>query len=499
MPFRLEHITLAERIGLGCATVLFAGRYGLMTDPAERYGTSRQFVYDLRGRTRSELEQGLGPGRPGRPAVGRRLAVDRVAVARAILVLHRVAGAAVRPIRECLAEILGVERSLGSIEAVLQEAARRAWALADEVFAAGRPVLEVVDPASGLIAMLAPAAGRDETTWGCARLDLTERGVRLASPGADGAPGLAAGARAAGLPTPRLDHRHTLRDLGRIARALEAAAYRRLTSADRAERAAAAEPYRAEHGRRPRRERPLRAPSDPTGVAAAAAAADDAAKRADGVAVVVELVRDLLRPVEARTGQLRRAAPVAAELGAAAALLRGLGGRAVEAAALRDQRAAGPAAYLEDPEQALAGLRADPGAEAPTFPDWAWQHRHALGLRDAADAWPQAPDPAGRAWAAPDNAVRGTGMAENLNSRPAVQRAARRGLPPAALALFAVYRNHQVFRRGKRAGHSPLEPAGLPSPHWLDALGFGPAASPPPATVLEITTAPSNTVNSLVA
>jgi len=436
--------------------------------------------------------------------------VDRAAGARALLVLHRVAGAAVRPIQECLAEILGVERSLGSIEAVLQEAARRALALApapprppqalaDEVFAAGRPVLEVVDHASGLIALLAPAAGRDETTWGCAWLHLSERGVRLASLGADGAAGLAAGARAAGLPAPRLDHWHTLRDLGRIARALEAAAYRRLASADRAERAAAAERYRAEHGRRPRRGRPLGAPSDPTGVAAAVAAADDAVERADGVAALMELVRDLLRPVEARTGQLRRAAPLAAERGAAAALLRELGGRAVEAATLLEQRAAGLVAYLEDLERALAGPRAALGAAAFAFPAWAWQHRHALGLRDAADAWPQAPEPAGRVWAALDDAVRGTGMAENLNSRLSAQRAVRRGLPPAALALFAVYRNHHVFRRGKRAGHSPLELAGLPSPHWLDALGFGPAAPPPPAAALEFRTAPPHTVNTLVA
>jgi hypothetical protein len=510
MPFRLEHITLAERIELGGTTVLFAGQYGLMTGLAEQYGTSRQFLYDLRGRTRSALERALGPGQLGRPAVDRRLVVDRVAVERAILVLHQVAGAAVRPIQECLGEILGVERCLGSIEAVLQEAARRALALApvpprplqalaDEVFAAGRPVLEVVDHASGLIAVLAPAAGRDETTWGCAWLDLIGRGVRLASLGADGAAGLAAGARAAGLPTPRLDHWHTLRDLGRIARALEAAAYRHLTRADRAERAAAAEQYRAEHGRRPRRGRPLRAPSDTTGVAAAVAAADDAVKRADGVAVVLEQVRDALPPVEARTGQLRRAAPVAAELGAAAALLRESGGRAAEAAALLDQRTAGLVAYLEDLEQALAGPRAALGAEPLTFLAWAWQHRHALGLRAAADAWPQAPELAGQVWTALDNAVRGTGMAENLNSRLAVQRAARRGLPPATLALFAAYHNHHVFRRGKRAGHSPLELAGLPSPHWLDALGFGPASSPTPATALEFPTGPPDTVNTLVA
>ena len=51
-------------------------------------------------------------------------------------------------------------------------------------------------------------------------------------------------------------------------------------------------------------------------------------------------------------------------------------------------------------------------------------------------------------------------------------------LPAACLALFQVYRNHHVFARGKRAGHSPLELAGLPSPHRLDALGYGRPATP---------------------
>jgi len=32
MPFRLEHITLAERIELGCTLLLFAGQYGLVSE-----------------------------------------------------------------------------------------------------------------------------------------------------------------------------------------------------------------------------------------------------------------------------------------------------------------------------------------------------------------------------------------------------------------------------------------------------------------------------------
>ena len=69
-------------------------------------------------------------------------------------------------------------------------------------------------------------------------------------------------------------------------------------------------------------------------------------------------------------------------------------------------------------------------------------------------------------------------MAENLNSVLAPHRAAHKGLPAPVLAVFAVYRNRRVFPRGKRAGHSPLDLLGLPSPHWLDALGYGRVAAP---------------------
>jgi hypothetical protein len=64
-------------------------------------------------------------------------------------------------------------------------------------------------------------------------------------------------------------------------------------------------------------------------------------------------------------------------------------------------------------------------------------------------------------------------MVEDLTSILAPHRAAHRGLPANVLAVLAVYRNHPVFARGKRAGHSPRELLGLPSPDWLDALGYG--------------------------
>jgi hypothetical protein len=509
MAYRLEHITTAERVELGCASLLFAGQYGLMSGLARDYGTSRQFLYTLRARTRASLEPALAPGRSGRPAVDRRLVVDGVAVARAVLVLHQVAHASVRGIQECLAEILRVRRSPAAIQATLAEAAERARALrpapagplrvlADEIFAGRRPALAAVDHASGLVVLLEAAERPDETAWGCAWLDLAARGVPVASVAADAAAGLAAGARAAGLGQPRLDHWHTLRDLGRVGTWLEGEAYRRLAAAERARRAATAARYAAEHGHRPRAGRPLRAPTDAASVAAAAQAADAAITRADGVATVLGWVRAALRPIEATTGQVRSAAAVVAELGAAASLLRELGGRASTAAGWLEPRAAGLVGYLDDLASALAEPRALLGEAVVTFLAWTWQHRRGLDLRDAAAAWPHAPILAQQVWAALDGAVRGTGMVENLNSLLACHRAVRRGLPPATLALFAAYRNHRCIPRGKRAGHSPLELAGLPSPHWLDPLGYSRTSARVPPPVPAFPTI-SQTVNTLAA
>jgi hypothetical protein len=164
----------------------------------------------------------------------------------------------------------------------------------------------------------------------------------------------------------------------------------------------------------------------------------------------------------------------------------------VDAARLLEHRRAGLVASLTSLQAALAGPRAVLAEPTIAFLAWAWQHRDALGLADAAAAWPAHPAAARWVWAALEAAGRTTGMAENLNSVLAPHRAAHRGLPASVLAVFAVYRNHRVFPRGKRAGHSPLDLLGLPSPHWLDALGYG---RPPAPAPVAFPARPPHTVN----
>ena len=207
-------------------------------------------------------------------------------------------------------------------------------------------------------------------------------------------------------------------------------------------------------------------------------------------------MREALRPLDPQTGQIRPPPAVAADLQTAAALLRGVGGRAADAAALLERRGAALVASLAGLQAALAVPRAVLDEPTVAFLAWAWQHRAALGLADAAAAWPAQPAAARWVWAALDAAGRTTGMAENLNSVLAPHRAAHKGLPTPVLAVFTVYRNHRVFSRGKRAGHSPLDLLGLPSPHWLDALGYRCAAAARPRAFPDVL---SQTVNTLAA
>jgi hypothetical protein len=428
-------------------------------------------------------------------------------VQRAILVLNQAGCASVRGIQECLLEVLGLSCSVGTIQAVLAEAGKRALTVAlrprgalaaeaDEIFAAGRPVLEVVDRVSGAVLTLLPTASRDESEWGCVLLDLEAAGITLSSLTADGATGLRAGARAAGLAEPHLDHWHTLRALGRTEHLLEAQAYDLLEVAERSQKEAAAQAYLKEHGRRPKRGQPLRVKSDPSSVEQAVGEAEAAIGRADGAAIVLAAVREVLPPLDAATGRVRCPATVTADLGAAAYLLRELGERALEAAKVLELRAPVLVGYLAHLQAALTGPRALLGEEVLAFVAWAWAHRQELGLTDAAEAWPQAREAADQVWAALDSVGRATGMVENLNSILARQRATHRGLPAPFLPVFAVYRNHHVFARGKRAGHSPLELLGLPSPHWLDVLGHGRPTTPDSGPLFPT---PSQTVNTLAA
>jgi len=68
-----------------------------------------------------------------------------------------------------------------------------------------------------------------------------------------------------------------------------------------------------------------------------------------------------------------------------------------------------------------------------------------------------------------------TSLAECVNSWLRPYADLMKGLGDRFLPLFVLYRNAHVFQRGKRAGHSPYQLAGIETPEgdWLDWLGLG--------------------------
>jgi hypothetical protein len=104
---------------------------------------------------------------------------------------------------------------------------------------------------------------------------------------------------------------------------------------------------------------------------------------------------------------------------------------------------------------------------------------HLLARLHWGAAYPAARD---RVVAVLEGVLRGSSLAECANSwlRPYAE--LLKGLGARFLPLFQLFRNAHVFARGKRAGHSPLELAGVTTPpgDWLDWLGLTRSAAATP-------------------
>jgi hypothetical protein len=100
-------------------------------------------------------------------------------------------------------------------------------------------------------------------------------------------------------------------------------------------------------------------------------------------------------------------------------------------------------------------------ADDQAFVLWAWQHRHALHLDLVTDI-PHTLRPVMQAVADTLSLFhRSSSLAESLHSwlRPYLQ--IHRGMPQWLLPLLQLFWNHHTFQRGKRAGSTPLELAGV--------------------------------------
>jgi hypothetical protein len=466
--YRIPDFTLEQRINaaLEMSVPLPEREWGRVTELAEQHGVSRTILYEIRDRARQALVEVLGPRDAGRPTQSATLTVDKDLIDRAIAVWPMLTGT-VRGIQQGLKLILNVRRSVGYISQTLTAAGEQSTAYnvqvtiplpilgeADEIFQGRQPCLTVVDGRSFLAVNLTPAKSRDGTTWGVTFLDLKARGIQFQDLASDGGTGLLAGVREAKLAIPlRPDLFHILQDAHRLTQRLERAAYRAIETAERA-RQAEREAQGLERRRGPRLKITVPLPQAEIEEAQAIATFD----------LWVWLLGEIRQALEPITpdGRLVAVTETKATLETAVELLKELNHPEITTFA-NDLQQKIPAliAPLEWLEQQLASARQGLDAATETFILWTWQHRQDLELNIATD-FPETLQPVVHAfWDTLSLFHRSSSLAESLHSwlRPHLQ--IHRGMPKWLLPLLQLFWNHHPFERGKRAGHSPLELAGV--------------------------------------
>jgi len=482
---RIPEFTLEQRtdVALRMLLPLPDREWGLGTELARLYGISRTLIYRLRDRARDALIEALLPRAAGRPAQATTLTVDKALVDRAIVTLPLLKGS-VRDIRLGLQLLLGTTRSVGYISQTLSAAGAQAEAYnlslgvplpilgeADEIFQGRQPCLTVVDGRSFLVVNLTPAESRDGTTWGVTYLDLLQRGIRFHDLASDGGKGLLAGMREAELAIPlRPDLFHLLREAGRLTQRLEKAAYKAIETAERARRAALeAQSLVRRRGPRLKVKTPL--PQAELQEAQAIATFD-------AWCWLLGEIRQALEPITPASslpaaaaagsrpptagGRLVSVAEVQATLETAIGLLKELGHPEITAFANNlQEKLPQLLAPLEWLEQHLRPVLQNLDAQTQVFILWAWQHRQELNLNITTDIPEDLRAVASAAWDILGLFHRSSSLAESLHSwlRPYLQ--IHRGMCRWLLPLLRLFWNHHEFERGKRAGHSPLELAGV--------------------------------------
>ena len=462
--------------------------WGLVSELARRYGVSRTRLYEIRDGAWEAVVEALLPGEAGRPAQVTSLTVDKAFIERTIALLPMLTGS-VRDIRLGLKLMLGVARSVGYISQTLTAAGEQARTYnlemtvplpilgeADEIFQGRKPCLTLVDGRSFLVLNLTPAESRDGTTWGLTYLGLTERGIQFQDLVCDGGTGLRAGVREAKLAVPlRPDLFHLLQDAHRLTRRLEGAAYRAMETAERARRAdLEARGLLRRCGRRLKIKTPL---------PQAQVEEAQALETCDTWSWLLAEVRQALEPITP-THHLVSGAKTKATVETAVGLLKELGHADITAFADDlQQKLPELLAPLEWLEQQLAPVLNPLEADTHAFVLWTWQHRQALDLNLDPDFSEALRSVVPAVWETLGLFHRSSSLAESLHSwlRPHLQ--IHRGMPQWLLPLLQLFWNHHQFERGKRAGHSPLELAGVPdAPSLAEVLDqlFRPRAATQP-------------------
>lgn len=487
--YRVPEFTLEQRTDVALHMLNPYREWGLVSKLACLYGVSRTRLYEIRNCTRDAIIKSLLPCEAGRPVQVNTLTVDKTFVDRTIAILPMLKGS-VRDIRLGLELILDVKRSVGYVSGRLTTAGEQATAHnlgikvplpilgeADEIFQGRKPCLTVVDGRSFLVVNLTAAESRDGTTWGVTYLDLLERGIQFHDLACDGGTGLRAGVREAEMAVPlRPDLFHILQDAHRLTRRLETVAYKAIETAERARRAdLEARGIIRRRGRRLK----IKVPLPQAEVEEA-----QAIEIFDNWYWLLGEIRQALEPITP-AHRIVSAAETKTTVETALELLKELD-RSDITAFIDDIQEKIPEllAPLEWLQQQLPPVLKDLDADTQTFIIWAWQHRQALHL-DIDTDFPEAlRSVVHAAWDILGLFHRSSSLAESLHSwlRPYLH--IHRGMPKWLLPLLQLFWNHHEFERGKRAGNSPWQLAGVEdAPSLVEVLNhlFCPSPSSQPA------------------
>jgi len=465
--YRLQELDLSTRVSVALEMLqpIPEREWGRVTELAQTYGVSRTFLYNLRERAHETLIDGLLPRKPG-PKSQEPLVINRTFIRRAISVMPLLKGT-IRDIRSGLRLLFDVERSVGYISQTLTAVGERAEAYnraitvplpilgeADEIFQGRKPCLTLVDGRSFLVVNLTPAESRDGTTWGVTYLDLVEHGFQFHDLACDGGTGLRAGVKEAELAIPlRPDLFHLMQDAHCTTRRLESAAYKAIETTERARRAdLEARGIIRRRGPRLKIKVPLpQAEIEET----------QAIELCENWCWLLGEARHALEPITPAY-HIVSIVKTKATVETAVELLKELGHASITAFA-DDLWEKMPEllAPLEWLVQELTPVFKGLDADAQTFILWTWQHRQELNLNIDTDISEDLRSVMHTAFDILGLFHRSSSLAESFHSwlRPYLQ--IHRGMPKWLLPLLQLFWNHHTFERGKRAGSSPLELAGV--------------------------------------
>lgn len=461
--YRVEHLDLSTRIEIGLKMVMSSTErgWGWVSEMAASYGVSRQMFYDLRDKLRVALVEALQPQAPGPKVESEVLEVDAAYIRWATTVLSMLKGST-RDTQLGLGLLYGVKRSVGfiseTVNAVGQSAATYNAQLcpgqpvlgeADEVFQGMKPCFTVVDGQSFMVLNISAEADRSGATWAKTFQQLTERGIEFQDIVSDDARGIRAGLQEAGLDTVwRLDVFHVLHDGHRVGQKLENTAYRAIRQAERAQAYAA-----QQAGSAPQVGRPLKAMPP---VPETAQQQDWAIEQFDLWTWLLSEVRFALEPMHGY--RINDSATARETLVVASDLMQQLDHPDITAFAARLLHNLD---ILLDPLRWLEQQVTD--WQQTLCPDDEALIMYACRCPDV--AVDDLPAPLHLAAQSYEKALalfhRASSLAESFHSWLRPYLVIHRTLPDWLLPLAALFWNHHEFQRGKRAGHSPVELAGI--------------------------------------